>query len=176
MAHKNLTEEEIFLKIKDKKCIKCNIHLSLDLNDKGYIRISSIIYSVYTCRICSDTNRLESLSKERKEWTWAQKLRTTSGKSKKKNGSRRIISVDFLEKLAKKQNFKDPFLGIFNIDFENNKNPNYVSLDRIDNSKGYTEDNVQLVPRWQNYARNSCTAKEFKKLLLQIKETFEKNK
>ena len=35
------------------------------------------------------------------------------------------------------------------------------SIDRIDSSKGYTPDNVQLISTWVNRAKNNLSEKEF---------------
>jgi hypothetical protein len=167
MPRSFFSDQQLSEIIKNKQCIKCKNALSIDPNSIGFINKSNIKCSKYICKICN----IERLNGQKKKWSWSQRLRLGGGGSDRKQ-----ISCVFLEELAKKQNFKDPFLGIFEINFVDSKNPNYVSLDRIDNNKGYTQINVQLVPRWQNFARNSLTTKEFKKLLLEIKETFEKNK
>lgn len=164
---RNSFDEILFEKIKFKNCIKCDVKLTLNPHETGFINKSFIRSSKYVCKICN----IKRINTKKKNWSWSHRLKLGGG-----GCDRKKITSGMLEELAKKQNYKDPFLGIFEIDFKNRKNPSYVSLDRINNSKGYTEDNIQLVPRWQNYARNSCTTQEFKKLLLHIKETFEKNK
>jgi hypothetical protein len=174
MPRKIYSEEQLSEIVANKKCIKCSIQLSLDKKDKGYTYRSNPIQNNYICANCCKIKNTKINAKWRNSWTWAERIKYLGTSTK--NRSRKNIPIEFLEELAKNQNYKDPFLGIFEIDFKNRKNPNYVSLDRINNNKGYTVNNIQLVPRWQNYARNSCTTKEFKKLLLQIKETFEKNK
>ena len=35
------------------------------------------------------------------------------------------------------------------------------SIDRIDSSKGYTPDNVQLIATWVNRAKNNLSEKDF---------------
>lgn len=41
--------------------------------------------------------------------------------------------------------------------YKEGTNPNQPSLDRIDSAKGYTEDNLQLVCTWYNWAKNVMT-------------------
>ena len=41
------------------------------------------------------------------------------------------------------------------------KDPMNFSIDRIDSSKGYTPDNVQLISTWVNRAKNNLSEKEF---------------
>ena len=71
------------------------------------------------------------------------------------------IDLEFLKKLWDSQNGKCAVTGIplthkFYYDFEPQiKSPYQASLDRIDNSKGYTKNNVRFVCLMFNYARNT---------------------
>lgn len=72
------------------------------------------------------------------------------GRAKKK----RIIwnlSLDFLTQLWEKQGGVCVYSGV-PLSYEDN-HPHTVSLDRIDSSKGYTEDNVQFVCTLVNYVK-----------------------
>ena len=49
------------------------------------------------------------------------------------------------------------------------KNLRSASIDRIDNSKGYIQGNVQLVCQWVNYAKNNNSDAEIRKVLEEFK-------
>ena len=49
--------------------------------------------------------------------------------------------------------------------FMGRNNPNCCTIDRLDNSKGYTKDNIQLVTCAHNIWRNNLPLDEYKKLL-----------
>jgi hypothetical protein len=51
----------------------------------------------------------------------------------------------------------------------NRNNLRTVSIDRIDQSRGYAADNVQLVCRWVNFAKNSATDVEIRQILTEFK-------
>ena len=53
--------------------------------------------------------------------------------------------------------------------------PDLISIDRIDSSRGYTPDNVQLVTIAANKAKNDLTEREFDELVLGMLETREKS-
>lgn len=44
-----------------------------------------------------------------------------------------------------------------------------VSIDRIDNSKGYAEGNIQLICKWVNLAKNSSSNEEFLEILSDLR-------
>jgi hypothetical protein len=74
------------------------------------------------------------------------------------------LTLEFLEELWIKQNGKCAATGLI-LDTKylqtkkqkKNKNPYQASLDRIDNSKGYTKDNIRFVCYMFNIARNDFT-------------------
>lgn len=51
------------------------------------------------------------------------------------------------------------------------KNPRTVSIDRIDSEKGYIPDNVQLICRWVNLAKNNFSDVDIRKVLREFKGT-----
>lgn len=61
------------------------------------------------------------------------------------------LSLEFLTGLWEKQEGKCVYSGV-PLSYEDN-HPHTVSLDRIDSSKGYTEDNVQFVCTIVNYVK-----------------------
>ena len=80
------------------------------------------------------------------------------------------ITIDFLTKLKEKQNNKCNWFGV-DIDFSRNDWLRSPSLDRLDNDKGYTRDNVVLTCRSANLARNKSTVKEMDNFLSELKNS-----
>ena len=85
-------------------------------------------------------------------------------KSKEKSTE---LTLDFLMELYNKQNGLCALSGIImesnggNIHKKNKINPHIISIDRIDNNKGYTKDNVQLVCGIVNRMRNELSIEQF---------------
>lgn len=80
------------------------------------------------------------------------------------------INSDLLNVLAMLQNYKCAVTGIqFDLSYRNEyfKNPRAPSIDRINNSKGYTADNIQLVCAWYNLMKNEWSDDEIKTLIFQ---------
>lgn len=77
------------------------------------------------------------------------------------------LSYEFLERLLRKQAGLCALTGIpLEMSHKGIRNKNTrVSLDRIDNSKGYTKDNVQLVVVTANLAKNSGANDDFWRFL-----------
>jgi len=71
------------------------------------------------------------------------------------------ITVEFLQKLRKKQKSKCYWLGI-DIDFTKQDFLKSPSVDRLDNNRGYYQDNVVLTTVFANYARNRASVEEMK--------------
>ena len=80
------------------------------------------------------------------------------------------ITIDFLTKLKEKQNNKCNWFGV-DIDFSRNDWLRSPSLDRLDNDKGYTRDNVVLTCRCANLARNKSTVEEMDNFLSELKNS-----
>jgi transposase-like protein len=69
------------------------------------------------------------------------------------------LSLEFLLLLWEKQQFMCAYSGV-PLTFEDN-HPHTVSLDRLDSSKGYTEDNVQYVCTIVNYIKQRFDENHF---------------
>jgi len=69
------------------------------------------------------------------------------------------LSLLFLLKLWEKQKMMCAYSGV-PLTFEDN-HPHTISLDRLDSSKGYTEDNVQLVCTIVNYIKQRFDEQSF---------------
>lgn len=82
----------------------------------------------------------------------------------KRRGHLFLLTNDFLLDLFNKQNGKCKLSGK-TISFNS---PCSASLDRIDSSKDYTEDNVQWVHRTINYMKNTLSVKQFVELCGEI--------
>jgi len=64
-----------------------------------------------------------------------------------------------------------PVLGIpLTMYNEDGANPNSPSVDRIDNSKGYTKDNIRIISWRANTLKRDATAEEMEKVLKYMKE------
>ena len=76
------------------------------------------------------------------------------------------ISIEFLLNLFDKQQgrcaLSGEYMSIASTDTRTQSS--HVSLDRIDNAKGYTVDNVQLVTAKANYMRGKASISDFKSM------------
>jgi len=96
-------------------------------------------------------------------------LSSAKGRAKEKGWDFNLTN-EFLKELNEKQGGKCAYTNI-NLDWDYNRkgenriicaaNPTRASLDRIDSSKGYTKDNVQLVTFVVNMIKNAFTESEF---------------
>jgi|DEB0MinimDraft_6_1074348.scaffolds.fasta_scaffold05570_3 hypothetical protein len=81
------------------------------------------------------------------------KLCSNCKNSAKAKGLEYALSPSFLLELLERQNWRCPMTRVY-YEFDRNRNPAQPSVDRIDNSKGYVPDNVQIVSLFYNNARN----------------------
>jgi hypothetical protein len=84
----------------------------------------------------------------------------------KKRGFEFLISIDYGQLLLEKQNFKCSLTGIPIVRELSNspwlrQGENTASLDRIDSSKGYIEDNVQWVHKDINFMKSNLKQEDF---------------
>jgi hypothetical protein len=143
-------------------------------------------YCSLSCSGKSDTN-LKKLTKCRKPFSnihlysnnrrdeftpFRYHLRNAKNHSRDREFS---ITLEDLKNLWNQQNGICAVTGleliIKSFDDNQSKSPLQASLDRIDNSKGYTKDNIRFVCLMFNYARNNFTDEEtlefFKKVSTQ---------
>ena len=99
-----------------------------------------------------------------------------SGYVKSSNKKRHKIETDFdskyIKELFDKQNGLCAYFKIPLVITKTKKHPFKPSIDRIDNNKGYTKDNIVLCCLMANMGRNSCSYEEWMKCLdeLEIKK------
>lgn len=65
-----------------------------------------------------------------------------------------------------------PVLGIpiIKVDFQNPRSDNAPSIDRFDNTKGYTKDNVNIISLRANKIKNHGSIEDFEKIIKWMKE------
>lgn len=81
------------------------------------------------------------------------------GKRGRKECEEHTITVEDILKLKEEQNNKCVYSGI-ELVWERNNNDK-ASIDRIDSTKGYTPDNIQLVTKLVNQAKSDLTHNQF---------------
>ena len=96
---------------------------------------------------------------------WCRKARTKSGLKNSRTRENLSVGVLYEKALIAKQMF--PYIT-FNNSRLNNDHHNWASLDRIDSSKGYEDDNVIIVPLWLNSAKLNMTYKQLLDLISTI--------
>lgn len=105
------------------------------------------------CKTCQrETNRQLYMDR-----TLADKFYKAKWHSNK-IGREFTITYEYILKLLNTQNNKCALTGI---QFAETFGPNFISIDRIDSSKGYTEDNVQLVLTLINKMKLNITQNDF---------------
>lgn len=113
------------------------------------------------CKECNRKNNTERRSNASQDQVIQVLLKTASASAKKRLANKRIeagvfdIKPDDIKELIAKQNNKCVYTGY---ELEWSYNNNYkVSIDRIDSSKGYTKDNIQLVCFIVNQAKSDLS-------------------
>lgn len=140
----SLLENNPLIKRKEGFCKKCEkITIKRLIKDKQY--------PYYMYSIC-----LENSCKSHRKRNWEKYLAQKANSRKKLNSTK--LTGEHIKKLYVQQNGCCILSGVnFDIDSKWNR----PSLDRIDNSKGYTEDNIQLVTWIINYTRGELSINEY---------------
>ena len=79
------------------------------------------------------------------------------------------LDSDFILKLIEDQNWKCYWFGFKLEPYSGDNNPLQPSLDRIDNRRGYTRDNVVICSLLANYGRNNNDVNKWNNILKKIK-------
>lgn len=82
----------------------------------------------------------------------------------KKNGREFTITKEYVLTMLKEQNGRCAMTDIILEPTTGGRNPNTISIDRIDNSKGYIIGNIQLVTKMFNECKNAYKFEDVVKL------------
>jgi hypothetical protein len=150
-----------------KICDCCNKELGID-KFRCYIRKNGNSYDK-NCKRCSyelsyKKNKHTRIYKT-KNW-WEKVLSGVRMAIHKKNrkATDDIIRKEFIFELYEKQNGLCYWLKI-PLDLTYNNKSLSPSIDRLDNDKGYSFDNIVLSSRFANLGRNTSTKEEFEEIL-----------
>jgi len=135
-----------------KKCINCEETKELVKFEKHSEKRRN---QCHTCR----SKYKASLSGD-----WTRRLSQFMGRRKIDNPllvKDKDVTPKYLRELLKSQNGKCYWLGI-ELDTTKKDALRTPSVDRLDNSKGYTRDNIVLTSRFANLGRQTATVTEFK--------------
>jgi hypothetical protein len=116
----------------------------------------------YTCKTCQSENRTKSRKKNGRKWH-ENILNSIHSRAKVTNKSDEI-DRSFLIELKNRQNGMCYWFNI-PIDFTMQDKLRRPSIDRLDNSKGYTKDNVVLTTQFANLGRQSESVVNFRLFL-----------
>jgi hypothetical protein len=117
-------------------------------------------------KFCSRGHKNAYNQKHRYNYEYSKKYRSSSPEKFMKQllsyGTRReFLDSDFLNELYKKQRGLCAISGVeMTYEQRGGRCPSNISLDRIDSSKGYTKDNVQLVCHIVNTMKMQYSVKE----------------
>lgn len=147
--------------MKTKICSKCKIPKSLD---KFYIRRKTQRHSV--CKICfneSAKNRFAKLIKMPDKYLAKLKKNNAFYYLTKANANRRNIEFTLT-----KEDFENlpTICPIYNIpiSYRNANRDNSISIDRIDNSKGYVKNNIVFISVKANRHKNEMSFEDIERL------------
>jgi len=173
--------------VKDKFCNNCSTPLIININWKEYHQKNWI----NTCTVCiNKKNKIEARKKYKKN---KEKFISSSKKCqlKLKNNNPKLYKAREMRQSAKgrskKKNldFNITVEDIYSImpdycpilksklTYSGNKDKNSASLDRIDSSKGYTKENIQIISQLANMMKSNSNEEE---QLLFANYIFNKNK
>lgn len=137
-----------------KNCPQCN-------NIQSYLRKNYAVESERLNKVCKKCSNKDPNNNQHKGY-YKGVIRASFLHKYKTNAEMRKIewsvSFDYLADLLIEQDFKCALTGV---DLDAMQITNNCSLDRIDNSKGYTKDNVQWVTIMVNMCKQHYSQEEF---------------
>lgn len=123
----------------------------------------------YLCKVCSASTQSSYLRKQKEvdpQGSWLKKALSSARRRAKKGG--RKFNLTF-EDLILHLPTHCPVFGTL-LDYAATKNRrNSPTLDRHDNSKGYTSDNVVVMSWWANSLKNDGSLEEFEAIVKHMK-------
>lgn len=115
------------------------------------------------CRVCRQSAKLERIH----GWPWAKRL--ISYVNGPRHTSRTTepfdLTTEFLEMMFARQEGRCAWTGVKMTTDIGSDRLRIVTLDRLDNTRGYTSDNVTLVCKAANQARGDASVEEFVRFL-----------
>lgn len=143
-------------------CTACNQEKR---EDEFYARKNSK-YLRHQCKVCANFKRRYDLV--------ANMLSNSKARAKRK-GLEFDLDKEFLLKLRDEQQNRCALSGVL-LDWDHTKSSkrkcpdNRASIDRIDSSKGYTRDNIQLLADMVNRVKNNYTQDAFINMCVRVSE------
>ena len=152
--------------MQQKQCSKCN--KTKDVSE--FHRSSSYKDGLdYKCKACEQKRKAKSYAKTYNDHEWRLKqLIKFSQRRVKKSGLEHTLTLEELKELYPSDN-KCP---VFGLTFEwGGDQYNSPSIDRIDNTKGYTKDNCQVISTRANSIKSNATIEELETVVNYLKAT-----
>jgi len=144
-----------------KVCTSC--HKKMDEDKFGTEKRGNKVYQINVCSSCKQDQRNKSISKSPK--SFMQHLIWQLKSKRIKEGYEWTITIDDLMEIYNSQKGICLLSGIklTHIKGKGHIDTN-ISLDRINNDKGYTPDNIQIIAYVVNMMRRTMPVNEFKKI------------
>lgn len=118
-----------------------------------------------------ERNRCARMTRRTTEW--AQGFVLSISHRAKRYGLEFDLTIEFLEQLFAKQHGLCHWLGIPMLPSVENRDPRRPSVDRLDNSRGYTQDNVVLTCMFANLGRSAATVQQMRTFVASLRETMQ---
>lgn len=163
--HNSIARENV--RSQQKKSDKVNLFEKNGIQDK--ILTSPQLYFLKVILV-KDNDYINYLKYKIKLTVRNSKQRSQEFNETHSDSDKNDLTTDFVLKLLKKQNYRCAITNI-PIMFAGDGFPLHLraSIDRIDNSKGYTKENIQLVSLPINHAKNKGTNTDILNLVNQIR-------
>lgn len=132
-----------------KLCKFCNEELPIECFNKNGFKNGKQCYR-YSCKACKP---------------WYELLYDSIYRNSKSKGKKLEITIRDLKSMYKTQKGKCYWWPCIDLQPESKCTLYQPSIDRLDNSKGYTLNNVVLCSRWANLGRNQATKEQYQELV-----------